>query len=73
MLPQNDYLIQREVLDYTVHEMQADAAQRRLVHAAGIKRPSWLSCQVCRALMSLGRAMIAAGSRLEQRYSPTGA
>ena len=36
MLPQNDYLIQRDYLDYHTEALLEDARQRRLLHNAGI-------------------------------------
>ena len=50
MLPQNDYLIQRDVIDYHVDALMEDARQRRLLHDTGLARRTWLSCQVCRSL-----------------------
>jgi hypothetical protein len=70
MLPQNDYLMQREYLDYRVDALAEDARQRRLLSDAGIVRRPWLSCQVCRSLWRLGHLMVTAGHRLEQRYAP---
>ena len=70
MLPQNDYLMQREYLDYQLGALADDARQRHLLASAGIVRRNWLSCQVCRSLWRLGRLMITTGLRLEQRYAP---
>ena len=71
MLPQNDYLIQRD-LDYRLEGIQVDARQRRLLRSAGIARRNWLTCQVCRSLWRLGRLLITTGLRLERRYAPMG-
>ena len=70
MLPQNDYLIQRDYLDYHTAALAEDARQRRLLHNAGLTRRTWFSCQVCRSLYRLGRLLVTTGLRLEHRYAP---
>ena len=72
MLPQNDYLVQHELLDYNSQRLMAEAGQRQLLHRAGMARRPWLTCQICRTLWQLGRLMVTAGKRLEQRYAITG-
>ena len=69
MLPQNDYLIQREFLDYRVEALSSDAKQRQLLSRSGQERRPWLSCQACHALWHLGHLLVAAGQRLEKRYA----
>ena len=69
MLPQNDYLIQRDYLDYHTEALLEDTRQRRLLHNAGIVPRNWLSCQVCRSLWRLGHLLVTAGHRLERRYA----
>jgi hypothetical protein len=70
MLPQNDYRLQKEYIDYYIEPLKEDARQRLLLRNAGLVRHSWLSCQVCRSLWRLGGLMVTAGLRLEQRYTP---
>jgi hypothetical protein len=72
MLPQNDFLIEKD-LDYQLGEFRREIASQRLMREAGIVRKSWLSCQVCRALFNFGRMLVSAGLRLERRYGPVGA
>jgi hypothetical protein len=70
MLPLNDYIL---VKDYELNELPAvvaKAEQHRLLAEAGLIRRPWLSCQVCRSLWRLGRLLVTAGQRLEQRYAP---
>jgi hypothetical protein len=69
MLPQNDYLVKRELLDYRAEALESDARQRRLLSRAGRERRPWLSCQICHALWHLGRGLVAAGQQLEKRYA----
>ena len=70
MLPQNDYLIQRDVIDYHGDALMEDARQRRLLHKMGPVRSTWLTCQVCRSLWQLGHLLVTTGLRLERRYAP---
>ena len=70
MLPQNDYLIQRDYLDYHAAALLEDARQRRLLRNAGLTRRAWLSCQVCGSLWRLEHLMVTTGLRLEHRYAP---
>jgi hypothetical protein len=70
MLPQNDYLIQRDVIDYHVDALMEDTRQRRLLHDAGLAHRTWLTCQVCRSLWQLGHLLVTTGLRLERRYAP---
>jgi hypothetical protein len=72
MLPQNDYLIEREFLDYRRHDLMAEAGKLQLLRRAGMARRPWLTCQICRTLWQLGHLMVAAGRRLEQRYAVPG-
>lgn len=70
MLPQNDYLVKCEFLDYRMGEVQADAKQRQLIYEGGIVTRPWLTCQLCRALHGFGHALITVGRRLEQQFAP---
>ena len=72
MLPQHDYLIEKE-LDYQLGELRREIASQRLQRAAGLRTKPWLSCQVCRVLFNFGRMLVSAGWRLERRYGPAGA
>jgi hypothetical protein len=70
MFPQNDYLWLK---DYELNRLPAglaNAEQHRLLSEAGLIRRPWLSCQICRSLWQLGRMLVTAGQRLEQRYTP---
>jgi hypothetical protein len=72
MLPQHDYLIEKE-LDYQLGELRREIASQRLQRAAGLRTGPWLSCQVCRVLFNFGHMLVSTGRRLERRYGPTGA
>ena len=70
MLPPNDYLSMK---DYELNRLPgvlAKAETHRLLAEAGLIRRPWLTCQVCRSLWRLGRLLVTAGQRLEQRYAP---
>jgi hypothetical protein len=69
MLPQNDFLVQHEFLDYKLQGLKVEVDQRRLLHRAGMVRRPWVTCQICRTLWQLGRLMVTAGQRLERRYA----
>ncbi len=70
MLPPNEY---EWVKHYKLNKLPAviaKAEQHRLLAEAGLIRRPWLTCQVCRSLWRLGRMLVTAGQRLEQRYAP---
>ena len=70
MLSPNDY---SAMMDYKLNRLPAivaGAEQQRMLEEAGLIRRPWLSCQICRSLWRLGRLLVAAGGRLEERYRP---
>jgi hypothetical protein len=70
MLPPNDYLAMQEYELNRLPNVLAKTEQHRLLVEAGLIRRPWLTCQVCRSLWRLGRLLVRAGQRLEQRYAP---
>jgi hypothetical protein len=70
MLPPNDYLSMQEYELNRLPDVIAKTEQHRLLVEAGLIRRPWLTCQVCRSLWRLGRMLVTAGQRLEQRYAP---
>jgi hypothetical protein len=69
MLPPNDYLSMQDYELNRLPDVLARAEQNRLLREAGLLRPPWLSCQVCRSLWRLGRLLELSGQRLERRYA----
>lgn len=69
MLPQIDYLIEREYLGCRVDAIRSEVERSRSFGRAGSERRAWLSCQICHTLWHLGRLLVAAGGRLERRYA----
>ncbi len=70
MLPLNDYYYLK---DYQLNRepmVAANAETHRLLKEAGLVKRPWLSCQICRSLWRLGRALVSTGQRLERRYGP---
>ena len=70
MLPQNDYLIQRDLLDYHLYPRHCwktlGSGVCSTTPGSSLKL---VSCQVCRSLWRLGHLLVT-GLRLERRYAP---
>ena len=69
MWPQNELMQSPEQFTCRLERVSAESEQNRMLRQAGLIRRPWLSCQACRALWRLGRLMMTAGQRLEQRYA----
>ena len=70
MLLPNDFMASEDYRLNKLPAVVATAEQHRLLNEAGLIRPPWLSCQICRSLWQLGRLLITMGRQLERRYAP---
>lgn len=69
MFPMDEYSWRKDYELNRLPEVMALVKQHRLLREAGLVQRSWLSCHVCRTLWRLGRMLVSAGQRLEQRYA----
>jgi len=70
MLPPNDYTLMQDYEKNKLPAIMTSAEEGRMLREAGLIRQPWLSCQIFHSLWHLGRALVAAGQRLERRYAP---
>lgn len=70
MLPPNEYELVKHYKLNKLPAVIAKAEEHRLLTEAGLLQRPWLTCQICHSLWRLGRALVVAGHRLEQRYAP---